>query len=124
MVTHRRRCSSRRQAAPQRRPGGRRRHSTTSWSRRGAGAEQLARQTASAGGQHAHDVRMSQMDDVALGSEALQGRQRVLDGPMKSLDGHRAITVDAQVDRAETARTNLPLQTHLRKVSVDLYSAL
>ena len=107
-----RRCR-RRQAASQRRSG-RRRHSR-SWSapRRVPGAEQLARQSTCRSGQHPHDVGMLEMDDVALGAETLHRGQGVLDGAMKALDGHRAIAVDAQVDRAETARTDLSLQPHL-----------
>jgi len=55
------------------------------------------------------------MDDAAgLDAEALQCGAGVLDRAVETFDSHLAVTVDAQVDRPETTRADLPLQMHLR----------
>jgi len=80
----------------------------------GVGAHhKLAGKTAGGGGQNAHDVGVLEVDDVALGAEALELGASVLGRAVKTLDGHRAVTVDAQIDRAETAGTDLSLESHL-----------
>jgi len=86
---------------------------TCSPSRGRVGAQQLAGKTTGRGRQHTHDVRMLEVDDVAFSTEALERRQSVFDGAMEALDGHCAVAVHTQVDRAESATANLSFQSHL-----------
>jgi len=79
--------------------------------------DQLARQTAGGDCQDAHDVGVLEVDDVALGAETLQFGASVLRTAMKSFHSDCTVSIYTQVNRAETARADLSLQSHLPTIT-------